>query len=91
MLAIVTDSWLWNDPDDSRRGEARRRNQGQTDTELISQAESLRALGLDIRSTVIYAPRPAPSARVAREATVRAVSVRPARLLACAPTHPSAP
>lgn len=40
---MVTDSWLWNDPDDSRRGEARGRNQGQTDTELISQAESLRA------------------------------------------------
>jgi hypothetical protein len=52
-LAIVTDSWLWNDHDDSRRGEARRRNQGQTDTALISQAESLRALGLGIRSTII--------------------------------------
>ena len=57
------DTELWNDPDDSRRREARRRNQNSTDAELASQAETLRELGLDVRSTVIYVPRPVSSAR----------------------------
>ena len=43
------DTELWNDPDD-RRPEARSRNQGQTAAELGSQAETLRGLGLDVRS-----------------------------------------
>jgi hypothetical protein len=57
------DTELWNDPDDSRRREARRRNQSSTNAELGSQAETLRELGLDVRSTIIYVPRPVSSAR----------------------------
>jgi hypothetical protein len=39
------------------------RTQLADDAELASQAETLRELGLDVRSTVIYVPRPVSSAR----------------------------
>jgi hypothetical protein len=57
------DTELWNDPADDRRRTARSRDRDTTTTELVSQAESLRELGLDVRSVVVCIPRPAPSAR----------------------------
>jgi hypothetical protein len=57
------DTELWNDSADDRRRLARSRDRGTTATELASQAENLRDLGLDIRSVVVYVPRPAPSTR----------------------------
>ena len=48
---------------DDRRRTARSRDQDQTAAELASQAETLRDLGLDVRSAVVYIPRPAKSAR----------------------------
>jgi hypothetical protein len=59
------DTELWNDPDD-RRSEARSRNQDQTAAELGSQAETLRGLGLDVHSVIVYVPRPVKSARAER-------------------------
>jgi hypothetical protein len=57
------DTHLWNDSADDRRRTARSRNRDTTTVELASQAERLRDLGLDVRSAVVYIPRPAPSAR----------------------------
>jgi hypothetical protein len=61
------DNALWNDPDD-RYLEARSRDQGETTAELATQAETLRGLGLDVRSVVVYIPRPVKSARTERPA-----------------------
>ena len=52
------DTELWNDPDDDRRRVARSRDRGTTAAELASQAETLHDLGLDVRSAIIYVPRP---------------------------------
>ena len=68
------DTALWNDPDD-RRPEAGSRNQDHTAAELGSQAETLRGLGLDVRSVIVYIPRPVKSARAERPAK-RAARVR---------------
>ena len=68
------DTELWNDPDD-RRPEAGSRNQDHTAAELGSQAETLRGLGLDVRSVIVYIPRPVKSARAERPAK-RAARVR---------------
>ena len=57
------DTELWNDSADDRRRLARSRDCGTTAAELASQAENLRDLGLDVRSAVVYVPRPAPSTR----------------------------
>ena len=57
------DTNLWNDHADDRRRTARSRDRDATTAELASQAETLRDRGLDVRSTVVYVPRPAPSTR----------------------------
>jgi hypothetical protein len=57
------DTELWNDPADNRHRLARSRDYDTTAAELASQAVNLRDLGLDVRSAVVYVPRPAPSAR----------------------------
>lgn len=61
------DTTMWNDAE-ARRGKARSRNQGETTAELDSQALELRALGLDVRSVVVYIPRPVKSTRAAKPA-----------------------
>jgi hypothetical protein len=53
---------LWNDPD-NRRAKARARVQHEAAAELDTQAETLLGLGLDVRSAVVYIPRPVSSAR----------------------------
>lgn len=60
------DTNLWNDPNDGNRPRARSRNQSETATELDSQAEKLHSLGLDVRSVVVYVPRPVKSMRAER-------------------------
>ena len=57
------DTELWNDSADNRRRVARSRDRSATAAELASQAKNLRDFGLDIRSAVVYIPRPAPSTR----------------------------
>ncbi len=66
-----SDTELWNDSADDRRRTARSRDRDTTTAELVSQAESLRDLGLDVRSAVVYVPRPAPRARRDRDAKAR--------------------
>ena len=62
------DTDLWNDPADTRRGAARTRDRDETAAGLVSRAEGLRDLGLDVRSVVVYIPRPVKSARTERRA-----------------------
>jgi hypothetical protein len=62
-LTAWFDTELWDDPADGRRQLARSRDRSTTATELASQAENLRDIGLDVRSVLVYAPRPAPSMR----------------------------
>ena len=62
------DTDLWNDPADTRCGAARTRDRDETAAGLASQAVTLRDLGLDVRSAVVYVPRPVKSARTERPA-----------------------
>jgi hypothetical protein len=74
-LSIYVTAWfdtdMWNDPADTRHRAAHTRDRDETATRLASQAETLLGLGLDIRSTVVYIPRPVRSARTSRPAKSR--------------------
>ncbi len=62
-LTAWFDIELWNDLSDHRRRQARNRNREATAAELAAQQEDLRKLNLDVRSVIIYIPRPVPSSR----------------------------
>jgi len=62
------DTQLWTYPE-TRRVTARKREQDETSAELDTQAATMHDRGLDVRSVVIYIPRPVPSDRKKKPTT----------------------